>query len=314
MKTVDTPTQPAGGPIPVLDDGPQPALPAPALADAGTEINQPIGRILRNQGGPLDDAAIDEILRFQREHGIRFGEAAIALNHATRERVLAALSAQVKYTYPLLGAGKYPDIEVANNPFSVSSERFRELRGKLLSGPASGFRLKRSLAVVSPDIGDGRSYVASNLAAALCQLGGRTLLIDADMRRPRLGRSFGVEATYVGLSSILCGLTSDEAIKPIADMPGLYLLPLGVQPPNPLELLQSGAFDALIAELRQKFDWILVDTPATASCYDAQIVARCCESFVAVACRKHTRTRHLQTLVHDLRPHAAMEGVVFNQA
>src|SRR5690606_31496730 len=116
----------------------------------------------------------------------------------------------------------------------------------------NGEEPRRALAIVSPNSGDGKTFFSANLAIALSQLGGRTLLVDADMRGPRQHEVFGVEGT-AGLSGLLSGRAEANVIIQAPDLPSLFLLPVGITPPNPLELVERPAFGLLLRELLNKF-------------------------------------------------------------
>ena len=112
------------------------------------------------------------------------------------------------------------------SPFSDEAEVFRELRSQLLMGVLRPDQPRRALAVVSPNVGDGKTYLAANMAIAFSQLGGRTLLVDADMRTPRQ-QDCSASATGPGLSSVLSGRAEHERDPTVADLPSLYVLPVG---------------------------------------------------------------------------------------
>src|SRR5262249_27369201 len=128
------------------------------------------------------------------------------------------------------------------------------------------------LAVVSPDAGDGRSYLAANLAVVFAQLGEKTLLVDADLRRPRQHRLFG-HGTGPGLAQALSGRAGIDSAERVSYFDNLWLLTAGVAAPNPIELLSRLAFPSLIGEARKQFKIILLDTPANSRGADARIAA-----------------------------------------
>ncbi|MBI4499542.1 MAG: polysaccharide biosynthesis tyrosine autokinase, partial [Gemmatimonadetes bacterium] len=128
------------------------------------------------------------------------------------------------------------------------------------------------IAVTSPGPGEGKSTTAVNLAVTLAQGGNRTILIDGDLRRPLVHRAFDISQDP-GLTDVLIGRsTSREAIRPEVSA-HLDVLPAGASPPNPSELLGSGAMHALIGELRRIYDYIVIDTPPTLPVTDAAVVA-----------------------------------------
>ena len=190
-----------------------------------------VGRILVDSG-KLAEHDIEEILRVMDARHFRFGEAAVHLRLVTREDVEAALAMQFEYPYLSRGEGGYhADLVAAFEPFSAKVEALRVIRSQLLMG-GLGEQGKR-LAVVSPAAGDGRSFVAANLAVVFSQLGSRTLLVDADLRSARQHHLFRL-ANSVGLSSFLAGRAElSEVVYRVPHFKNLSVLPAGAPPPNP---------------------------------------------------------------------------------
>lgn len=271
-----------------------------------------IGEIFR-ETQKLDAQQVTAILAYQRTHGVMFGEAAVALKLVTDSDVLWALSRQFHYPYALEGRRQFnPELITATTPFSSVSETFRSIRSQLIRRCEQNSE-RRALAVVSADAGDGKTFVAANLAIAFSQLGRRTLLIDADMRSPRLHKVFGIDNSR-GLSSILSGRLSARVLTPVTDLPSLFVLPVGATPPNPLELLESPAFGLLIRELLGKFDHVIIDSPSAMSGADAGVIAARSGAFVSVARQGRTRMDTMVELVHSLRDSATLSlGFVLNE-
>ena len=272
-----------------------------------------MGDIIR-QRRRLSDEQIEQIIIHQREHGMRFGEAAVALHLASSEDVLRALSQQFHYPYSpgLNRANGNSELVMAASPFSDEAEAFRELRMQLMTGVLGPDEPRRALAVMSPNVGDGKTFVAANMAVAFSQLGGRTLLVDADMRTPRQHKVFKIGQTS-GLSNILSGRAEDNAIHQVSDLPSLYLLPAGAVPPNPLELIQRPGFGLLIHELLGKFDYVVVDTPASTHGADARVVAAKCGAAMVIGRRGTTRMPAIAALVTSIKKSPAkMAGVLMN--
>jgi chain length determinant protein tyrosine kinase EpsG len=237
----------------------------------------------------LDPSDIERVLKLQRARGLRFGEAAVRLGLINVGDLRSALARQ--YDLPhLLPENERVNSElvVAFEPFNPCAEQIRALRTQLLIRWSNGGVSSRMLALVSPGLKDGRSYVAANLAVAFAQLGRRTLLIDADLRHPRQHQIFNVPDN-VGLSSVLSGRAGREAVVSVPEFGSLALLPAGAPPPNPVELLSRETFPVLLRDLRNDFDVILFDTPPAGSCADAQTIAFQAGSVLILARKDHTR-------------------------
>lgn len=169
------------------------------------------------------------------------------------------------------------------------------------------------MAVTSGKGGVGKTFVAANLAIAFSQLGRRTLLIDGDMRSPRLHKVFGIDNSR-GLSNILSGRLSARLLTPVTDLPSLFVLPVGAAPPNPLELLESPAFGLLIRELLGKFDHVIIDSPSAVTGADAGVIAARSGAFVSVARQGRTRMDSMFELVHSLRDSTTLSlGFILNE-
>jgi len=221
------------------------------------------------------------------------------------------LSAQ--FDYPVTADGVERELAVVADPFGSQAEAFRELRSRLLleALPESA---PFTLAVLSAHAGDGRSYLAANLAAAFSQLGARTLLIDADLRGARLDRLLGVQ-DRTGLSNVLAGFAEhEEALHRVSRLDNLWLMPAGPLPPNPAELLQRPAFEALVSAMKEKFDHVVLDTAPASRGADCRIVAARCTASIVVARRHKTRMEALARLVDALeRGPTRLAGVVMNE-
>ncbi|MBB5204359.1 chain length determinant protein tyrosine kinase EpsG [Inhella inkyongensis] len=258
---------------------------------------------------------VEAIVAYQRQHGVRFGAAAVALGYASADDVLHALAQQFHYPYAANEDQKgSPELVALNQPFGRQAEAIRAIRSQLLMrGLGAQQEDRAALALISPQSGDGRSYFAANLAVALAQLGGRVLLIDADMRAPRQHDIFGLP-NETGLSGILAGRAQTQVIQPVAGVPGLCVLPVGVTPPNPVELVERPGFGFLLQELRAKFDYVLVDTPAGSRGADAGVIAARCGHALLIARKDATRVAAVREQVAGL-PTSAVQliGVVVNE-
>jgi chain length determinant protein tyrosine kinase EpsG len=281
--------------------------PASMLADRS------IGSII-SETRDLSADQIEQVLTYQREKGIRFGEAAIALGFVSADDVLFALAQQFHYPYAAEDKRKAsPELVALNQPFSVQAEAFRAIRSQVIMRLFGETQDRRAIAVVSPDPGDGKTFFAANLAVTLAQLGGRTLLVDADLRGPRQHAVFGIDNSS-GLSGILSGRAEAKVIQQIKGVPSLFVLPLGITPPNPLELVERPAFGLLIRELLSKFDHVVVDTPAAMYGSDCAVIAARCGAALVIARRNQSRVVLLQELVANIsETPAKVAGVVMNE-
>jgi len=287
---------------------------ATAVADEGPAVaDRSIGSIIAETRN-LSAEQVEKVLRHQREKGIRFGEAAIALGYASTDDVLFALSQQFHYPYAAEERRKAsPELVALNQPFGVQAESFRAIRSQIMMRLFNEGQDRRAIAVVSPDAGDGKTFFAANLAVALAQLGGRTLLVDADLRGPRQHAVFGI-SNDAGLSGILSGRAEAKVIQQVPGVPSLFVLPVGITPPNPLELVERPAFGLLVRELLSKFDHVVVDTPAAQYGSDSAVIAARCGAALVVARKHKAQVESLQSLVADLaETPAVVAGVVFNE-
>lgn len=279
---------------------------------AGTIEDRPIGRILVDMG-KLRPKDIARVFALHREKGLRFGEAARKLGLVSDADVEYALSVQFNYPYLKPGQGALAkDLVVAHDPFDPQSEILRDLRTQLLLHWVNAER--RALAIASPDTGDGRSFVAANLAVSFAQLGEKTLLIDADLRFPRQHRIFGI-TSGVGLAHVLRGRAGLEAGERMGYFENLTVLGAGAAPPNPLELLSRAELPALLDEARKSYSVILIDTPAVARGSDTKVVSARADGVLIVARQNRTKLADLERLRRSVEACSVqVVGTVLNTA
>ncbi len=234
-------------------------------------ISSNIGHLLLDMG-KITEKDAERILKFQKEKSMRFGEAALALGFVTMEDINKALSYQ--FDYPYLTADKASfrgDLVAAFDPFSKQVESLRSLRTQLmLRWFERGYK---AIAISSSKEVDGSDTLAANLAVVFSQLGERTLLIDANLRDPSQNKLFRLN-NNAGLSDILAGRASTEAIVRIPSLLNLNILTAGTIPPNPQELLNKEIFDQLITAFSEQYDVILVNSSPILQSSDAQILAK----------------------------------------
>ena len=277
------------------------------------EAAQTIGALLVD-AGHLAPENVQRILDYQRKAGLLFGEAGVAMGLLDEDDVQRALALQFGQTCLAPDSGLGSELIAATDPNCAAVEHLRALRSQLMLRWFENDARQAALAVVSPGSGEGRSYITANLAVLFSQLGKRTLLIDADLRRPRQHHIFGLPGR-IGLSSVLAGRAGWDAVSEIKALPGLWVLPSGATPPNPQELLARPGFAKLIQALRTSYDVILVDTPAAENCADASTIATRAGAALMLACRDATSVPRVASLAEDLRQFGVtIVGAVLNGA
>jgi receptor protein-tyrosine kinase len=228
-----------------------------------------IGDKLR-ECGKLTEEDIGQIVAVQRKKNIRFGEAAVSLSLVTTDDIQMALASQFSYPYsPPQRADGNSLLYSATNPFGPCSEAIRTVRTQLLC-QSLGEKYK-SLVVTCSHEGEGTSVLAANLAISFAQLGERTLLVDANFRRPLQHSLFNLDNGH-GLSKLLSGrCTLDEVVTSIPTFETLSVICAGAIPPNPQELLSQIAFSYLMETAPASFDVVIIDTPPILEFSDALI-------------------------------------------
>jgi len=160
------------------------------------------------------------------------------------------------------------------------TEELRQIRTNVLfsfSGSTA-----RSVVITSAGPGEGKTVVASNLAVALAQTGERVLLVDADLRRPRVHSTFSV-SQQPGLTNVLVGNTKLSQAVQESGVANLWILPAGRHPPNPSELLGSQKLKSLLTVLGEEFTWILFDTPPVIAVTDACVLGHVVSGVLFIA-------------------------------
>jgi receptor protein-tyrosine kinase len=275
-----------------------------------------LGAILVD-GGQLKPEDAERVLQYQKENHLRFGEAAMRLGLISEADLQFALSRQFAYAYlrQIPGEARVLSEELVSafQPFSSRVEQLRAIRSQLMLRWFDRAEERQVLTIVGAERGEGRSYLAANLAIVFSQLGERTLLVDADMREPRQHFLFYLE-NRIGFSTLLAGRSREEAIVRIPDLAGLSVLPAGPTPPNPLELLNRVNFDEFMIQSRGAYDVIIVDTPAMSTGEDAAMIAVRTGAALAVARSGSTRVVAFTDLVRGLTDAGvAVVGTVLNE-
>jgi capsular exopolysaccharide synthesis family protein len=227
--------------------------------------------------------------------------------------------AEIKTHLGLPFLGMIPAITVADGSTPLLTngvtpgfaEAFRGVRTNVLFSSA-GDGVK-SLVVTSTGPGEGKTLVACNLALALAQTGQRVILIDGDMRRPRVHEAFGIPQEP-GLSNVLVGdAKASDTVRQAAEGT-LWILPAGRTPPNPAELLGSTRFADFIETLGTHFTWVVIDSPPVMAVTDAPLVSHIAGATVFVVGAEMTGANVARTAVEQLAAaNGRLIGAVLNR-
>ena len=202
---------------------------------------------------------------------------------------------------------------VWKSPASSYAEAFRQIRANLQFATAN--QPGNVFMVTSPGPGEGKTTILSNLAVSLAHTGKRIAVIDGDLRRPSLHRQFDVARREPGLSNLLADQTAklDDAMLP-TEVEGITILPSGPTPPNPGELLGSSRMAALMSELRDKYDMVLVDSPPMLMVADTAVLSTQVDGAIVVVDGTSTRSSSLQAALETLRnTKVSIFGVIINK-
>jgi chain length determinant protein tyrosine kinase EpsG len=274
------------------------------LRKHANDANRPVAErsigTLLLEAGKITPEDAERILRYQREHGLRFGDAAVALKIVDDADIRQFVAKQFQYPYLREGEAEYPaELIAAYQPFSAEVEALRALRTQLLLRWFSTGR--HGLAVIGVGAsGRAASLLTSNLAVVFSQLGEQTLLVDGDLRSPLVQSTFRLGARQ-GLSDILAQRDSSETICRIPHFVDLSVLPSGTEAPNPLELLNRTVFQDLCTQLMSRFDVVLCNTPPTGAGSDCFTIASRIGGAVLVATKDVTRQADMQAAAAQLK-------------
>ncbi|MBA4142644.1 MAG: chain length determinant protein tyrosine kinase EpsG [Nitrosospira sp.] len=277
-----------------------------------SRIHSSIGAILVDSGR-LTPENTERILQLQIEQNQRFGDAAVKLGLLSQEDIRFALSRQFDYLYlPESDTSLNHELVTAYKPFSPVAEKLRGLRSQLMLRWYNAETRRNGLAIMSPGLGEGRSFIAANLAIVFSQLGERTLLIDGDLRNPRQHQLFKL-SNGGGLSGMLSGRNGTEAISRVSPLPGLSVLPAGAVPPNPQELIGRSLFAELLQLLIRDFDVVILDTPAASEYAEAQTIAVGTGAALMLARKNHSAVSEMSKLTFGLtETHVNLVGSILN--
>jgi succinoglycan biosynthesis transport protein ExoP len=205
-----------------------------------------------------------------------------------------------------------PVVVSISKPTAPAAEAYRSLRTSLQF--AQQDRELRTILVTSPAAAEGKTSTLANLGAVFAQAGQQVVLVSCDLRRPRLGRFFGLDE-QAGLTTVLLGeQTLEQVIQPVPGIENLHLLASGPLPPNPAELLNGPAARQMFAALRQRFGLVLIDSPPILPVTDAVVLSKEADATLLVVAAGQTRRGDLQRCAERLaQVSATVVGTVLNE-
>lgn len=223
----------------------------------------------------------------------------------TPERLFRALGdVPLLGMIPSVGAmheSGYADVIARDDPNSLATEAYRSVRTSIQFLALE--QNIRSLQIASPQSGDGKTTLVANLAAVLAAAGTKVIVVDGDLRRPRLHATFDL-SQEPGLTDLLAGQGDLAAnLRPVESIPGLNVVTAGPIPHLPSEMLASSRFGSLIAECAAAADLVLVDSPPLLAVTDGEVIARTTDATLIVAAARQTSERHIRQSI------AAVDGI-----
>jgi len=202
------------------------------------------------------------------------------------------------------------DLYVHRNPGSRVAECCRSLRTNIMFSAAD--RQLKTLVVSSANPREGKTTTVIYLGTTMAQSGQRVLLIDTDMRRPRLHASTGV-SRKTGLTNLIVGDHSYEEVIKSTEIPNLFVLPCGPLPPNPAEILMTQRFQTVLAELASRFDRIILDSPPLQVVTDAVVLSKHTDGVILVAkAGKTLRDELRRSAKHVRNVNGTIFGTILN--
>ena len=265
--------------------------------------------------GYLTEEQTQRVLGYQTEKGIDFDQAARALGFISDDDLDRARELLIN-SLALQGAARRSvsdELVVINEPTSLRAEAIRLLRAQIIAQHINVGR--RGITMAAPVDGVGCTYMTANLGVALSQVGVKTLIVDCNMRSPRLDQVFGLDPNAAGLSSFLSvQIARPERVVQANVLPNLSVITAGPPVLLPQELLSSNRFRDGVNTLLREFDLVLFDTPPANSSADALTVGGVVGYALIVARRDHTYFRDVTTLVTQLKStRCSVIGSVLNE-
>ncbi len=192
----------------------------------------------------------------------------------------------------------------------ASDEAFKTLRTNIQFSGSDN----KVIAITSCTPNDGKSTVSFNLAISLAEAGKRVIFIDADLRKSVLVGRYKLAKQSYGFSHFLSGMAGFDMVVAATNIEKLHVVFSGPIPPNPAELLGNKYFRSLVQQLRESYDYVIIDTPPLGSVVDSMIVARECDSVIMVVAANSTSRKFAIKIKEQLtRNNIKVLGIILNK-
>ena len=231
--------------------------------------------------------------------GLGLAALIIALKEGFNRTILFRSEIENYTNVPVIGevihdAGGQP-IVISHDRKNFIAEQFRQIRTSLSYLGISS--KKKKILITSSIPGEGKSFISANLAISLALTDKKVVLLEVDLRKPKLSEIFGMNSNTAGISSYLIGeKEADEIIKRTEANPNLFIISAGPIPPNPSELILNGRIQELLVYLENAFDYIVIDTAPVSPVTDAYLLSQYCDATLYIVRHAYTPRMYLQLL------------------
>ncbi len=231
--------------------------------------------------------------------GLALALGVVAIKEGLNRTILFRSEIENYTSIPVIGEviqdGSSDPIVISNERKNFVAEQFRQIRTSLSYLGISS--RKKKVLITSSIPGEGKSFIAANLAISLALTDKKVVLLELDMRKPKLSEIFGIKSSSPGISNYFIGeKEADEIIKRTEVNPNLFIISAGPIPPNPSELILNGRIQELLAYLENAFDYIVIDTAPVTPVTDAYLLSQFCDATLFVVRHGFTPRIYLQML------------------
>jgi capsular exopolysaccharide synthesis family protein len=243
----------------------------------------------------------------------------IYLKEFANSKLLFRSQIESRLPIPIIGEVIYKKnttgtpIMVGDGKRTLIAEQFRELRTNLNYVTATTSNPCKVILITSSIPSEGKSFVAINTSVSLCLTGARVVLLEFDLRKPKISKSLGIKREPGITNYLISNIKVEDIIQPHPSIPNFNVIASGPVPPNPAELIVTPKLEELIAYLKQNFDYILIDSPPVASVTDAKLLAKFADMTLYIIRHNFTNSVFLK-LINDTYQKKTMPNmnIVFN--